>query len=195
MKYLLLILLLPFCSCSVLQSSSVVYRVSRQMPDTAHVYLLPFAPGTAHRVWQGYHSLFSHWGNFAIDFRMQPGTVIHAARGGVVAGIKDEYSAGGVGRRYVGKENAIVVRHQDDTYAHYLHIQSRGALVRLGDTVTQGQPIAVSGSTGFSAFPHLHFEVTGSPQKAKDEVPVWFLTHRGVQFLRPLRKYRAVGSE
>jgi murein DD-endopeptidase MepM/ murein hydrolase activator NlpD len=183
--------LVLFSSCTILQNNAVVYRLSRQMPDTAHVYSLPFAKGTSHQVWQGYHSLFSHWGNYAIDFRMKRGTVIHAARGGVVVGIRDEYKWGGVGRRYVGKENALVIRHSDSTYAHYLHIRNKGALVKLGDTVQQGQPIAISGSTGFSAFPHLHFEVTGQPKKASDEVPVWFQTEKGVEFLHPLRRYTA----
>lgn len=181
-------------SCSVLQNQVLMYRLNKTVPEGAPVYSLPYARGTVHRVWQGYHSIFSHSNDLAIDFKMAPGTVIHAARGGVVAGIKDEFKVGGVGRRYVRKENALVIRHSDSTYAHYLHIQNRGALVKLGDTVQQGQAIALSGNTGFSAFPHLHFVVTGSPHKNVNEMPVRFYTEKGVQFLKPLRRYKALAE-
>lgn len=190
------IVLFFFClvfhaSCTVLQNNREVYRLSKTVSDTAPVYSLPFAKGTSHTVWQGYHSCFSHWGNYAVDFKMKPGTVIHAARSGVVIGIKDSYKSGGVGKRYMGKENAMIIQHNDGSYAHYLHLQNKGALVTLGDTVQQGQAIALSGSTGFSAFPHLHFEVTRSLQKATDELPVRFMTEKGAAFLRPLRRYKA----
>jgi murein DD-endopeptidase MepM/ murein hydrolase activator NlpD len=130
----------------------------------------------------------------AIDFKMKPGTVIHAARSGIVAGIKDEYKWGGIGRRYVGKENALVIRHSDGTFAHYLHIQNKGALVNVGDTIQRGQPIALSGHTGFSAFPHLHFVVTGRSGKNVDEIPVRFHTEKGITFLQPLKRYKALAE-
>lgn len=194
MKRLLIFFLYVFSSCSLLQNQNFVYRLSKTVPDTAPVYSLPYAPGTTLRVWQGYRSLFSHSNDMAIDFKMKPGTVIHAARSGVVAGIKDEYKWGGVGKRYIGKENAVIIQHSDGTYAHYLHIQNRGALVRLGDSVYRGQPIALSGNTGFSAFPHLHFVVTGKPEKNVDEIPVRFYTEKGALFLEPLRRYKALGE-
>ena len=171
-----------------------MYRLNQTIPASAPIYSLPYAKGTAHPVWQGYRSIFSHSNDLAIDFKMPPGTVIHAARGGVVVGIRDTYEKGGVGRRFVGKENGVVIRHADSTYAHYLHLQHRGALVKLGDTVQRGQAIALSGSTGFSAFPHLHFVVTSGPAKDKNEIPVRFYTESGIQFLEPLKKYKAVGE-
>ena len=183
---------LLFCSCTVLQNNKVLYSFSKTAPDTAFVYSLPFARGTAHRVWQGYHSLFSHYGNFAIDFKMKQGTAVHAARDGVVVTVKEDQTRGGVGKKYVGQENGIVIRHSDGSYAHYLHLQYKGALVEVGDTVRQGQPIGLSGSTGFSAFPHLHFEVTNGLQKAKKEIPVHFRTEKGAVFLQPLRRYKSV---
>lgn len=192
--FLLASILLLLLSCSFLQNPALMYRLNKTVPETAPVYTLPYAKGTTHRVWQGYHSIFSHSNDLAVDFKMALGTVIHAARGGVVVGIKDENKLGGVGRRYIGKENAVVIQHSDSTYAHYLHIQNRGALVKLGDSVQQGQPIALSGNTGFSAFPHLHFVVTGSPNKNVDEIPVRFYTEDGVRFLKPFKKYKAVGE-
>lgn len=185
-------LLVLFASCGVLQDNAVVYCLQKKLPDTAFIYSLPFAKGTSHAVWQGYHSLFSHWGNYAVDFKMQPGTPVHAARAGRVSGVKDHNKQGGVGRRYVGKENSIVIQHSDGSYAHYLHLQYKGALVKKGDSVQQDQPIGFSGSTGFSAFPHLHFEVTAGQQKAKEEIPVRFKTEKGVIFLQPLRRYKSI---
>jgi murein DD-endopeptidase MepM/ murein hydrolase activator NlpD len=192
MKTLFLFLGLACCSCAVLQNSGAVYRQSRMLSDTVFVYSLPYAKGTAHRVWQGYHSLFSHWGNLAVDFKMKEGTAIHAARSGVVVHVKEDETKGGLSRKYVGRENSITIRHSDGTHAHYLHLQHNGALVNVGDTVQQGQAIGLSGSTGFSAFPHLHFEVTGGMQKAKDEIPVRFRTEKGAAFLQPLRRYKAM---
>lgn len=196
LKIVILVLLafslIVLLSCSLLQNPVLMYKLSKTEADAAPVYWLPYAKGTSHRVWQGYHSVFSHSDDLAIDFKMTPGTVIHAARSGVVAGIKDEFKVGGVGKQYVNKENGVVIKHSDGTYAHYLHIMNLGALVKIGDTVQQGQPIALSGNTGFSAFPHLHFVVTAGPQKNVDEIPVRFYTEGGVQFLKPLRKYKAL---
>lgn len=183
---------LLLASCTLLQNNQVLYRQSKTLPDTAFVYALPYAAGTSHCVWQGYYSLFSHYGNFALDFKMPQGTGVCAARGGVVVYVKESATRGGVGKRYVGTENGITIRHSDSTFAHYLHLRHNGALVNVGDTVRQGQLIGYSGSTGFSAFPHLHFEVTRNFKKATNEVPVRFHTQEGNKFLQPLHCYKAL---
>jgi murein DD-endopeptidase MepM/ murein hydrolase activator NlpD len=51
------------------------------------------------------------------------------------------------------------VQHVDGSVARYIHLQKRGALVKLGDEVRQGQRIALSGNTGQTGGPHLHFDV------------------------------------
>ena len=43
--------------------------------------------------------------------------------------------------------------------ALYAHLRSEGALVRVGQRVRQGQQIGLSGNTGFTTGPHLHFAV------------------------------------
>ncbi|WP_327119180.1 peptidoglycan DD-metalloendopeptidase family protein [Nocardia sp. NBC_01730] len=43
--------------------------------------------------------------------------------------------------------------------AVYGHMWNSGVLVRVGDTVTAGQPIGAVGSAGESSGPHLHFEI------------------------------------
>jgi len=39
------------------------------------------------------------------------------------------------------------------------YLKKDGVLVNVGDTVKQGQHIGYSGNTGYTAFPHLHFQV------------------------------------
>lgn len=192
MKALFLFVGAAFASCAVLQNNAVVYHWSKTIPDTAFVYSLPYAKNTSHCVAQGYYSFFSHHGDFALDFKMKQGTGVYAAREGVVVFVREDETKGGIGKKHIGKANGVTIKHSDRTYAHYLHLQHNGALVTIGDTVRQGQLIGLSGSTGFSAFPHLHFEVTGGMQTAKDEIPVRFRTEKGNIFLQPLRRYKAM---
>ncbi|RYF86942.1 MAG: M23 family metallopeptidase [Chitinophagaceae bacterium] len=179
-------------SCSVVQNNEFVSRSEKLMGDHYHVYPLPFEKGKTYFVAQGYESLFSHYGDYAIDFKVKPGTKVLAARDGVVAFVRENNERGGISKQYVGKGNGISIRHADGTYAHYWHLQYNGALVAVGDTVQEGQLIGLSGSTGFSAFPHLHFEVTRQPRISRDDFPVPFLTEKGPKFLQPLRWYKAL---
>jgi murein DD-endopeptidase MepM/ murein hydrolase activator NlpD len=43
--------------------------------------------------------------------------------------------------------------------AHYVHLNLNGAIVEVGDKVKVGQPIAISGMTGFTTIPHLHLVI------------------------------------
>jgi murein DD-endopeptidase MepM/ murein hydrolase activator NlpD len=56
-------------------------------------------------------------------------------------------------------ENWVMVRHDDGTVARYIHLTQNGALVELGDRVVRGQAIGLSGNSGASTGPHLHFDV------------------------------------
>lgn len=129
--------------------------------DDDHLYALPYRSGRSYRVLQGYGSRFSHTGleEFAIDFDMQTGTPVHAARAGVVARVEESHSIGcwedGCGRY----ANFIVILHSDGTTGEYYHLQQDGALVDVGDYVSRGQKIGYSGNTGHTTMPHLHFAV------------------------------------
>lgn len=158
--------------------------------NTSYVYLLPYAQGTSHRVIQGYFSSFSHKHRAAIDFKMKRGTEIFAARGGVVVRVKEDGDRGGWNKKYRPYGNMIVIEHADGTRAGYWHIQKDGALVNVGDTVQQGQLIALSGKTGYTALPHLHFLVWRFTAGNWQQVPTRFQTNKGIKYLRPLRKYR-----
>ncbi|GAA4741280.1 M23 family metallopeptidase [Flavisolibacter ginsenosidimutans] len=192
MKVFVLLLFAALSSCAVLQSNEFISRAVILAGNHNNVYFLPYESGTAHYVVQGYESLFSHHGDFAIDFKMKPGTKVMAARSGVVVFVRQSTARGGVGKRYAGTGNGVTVKHSDCSFAHYWHLQQNGALVSVGDSVEQGQCIGLSGSTGFSAFPHLHFEVTRALQKKRTSFPVPFLTEKGAKFLQPLRRYKAM---
>lgn len=49
--------------------------------------------------------------------------------------------------------------HDDNTLGLYGHFTHNGPLVNAGDMVTQGQPLGLSGDSGLSYMPHMHFEV------------------------------------
>ena len=185
-------LLLFFTSCAVVQNNSFRDRLDKLMGDHYNVYSLPFEKGTTVFVAQGYESILSHKGDYAIDFKVAEGTKVLAARDGLVVYVRESNTAGGVGSKYVGKGNGITVQHKDGTYAHYWHLQYNGALVNVGDTVQEGQHIGLTGHTGFSAFPHLHFEVTRQPHISRDDFPVIFFTVNGPNFLQPLRWYKVL---
>ncbi len=122
-------------------------------------YILPYLPGAARLVWR----TTSHFnpgnkgvGLYAIDFEMPIGTPLVAARAGTVVAVRDHFADGNDKDL---EENYVMVRHADSTVARYIHLTRGGALVRVGDVVPQGQRIALSGNTGQTGGPHLHFDV------------------------------------
>ncbi|MEO8664903.1 MAG: M23 family metallopeptidase [Ignavibacteria bacterium] len=54
--------------------------------------------------------------------------------------------------------NYVVLRHDDGTYAKYLHLMKKSVTVKLGEYVLQGQTLGYVGSSGYSTDAHLHFE-------------------------------------
>ncbi len=169
------------------------------VPDDACVYSLPYAPGSSFCVSQGYHGRFSHHGpdEFAIDWRMPVGTPVHAAREGIVVQSRDDMDQGGPSPRYEKFANCILIQHPDGTIGIYGHLKQGGNRVKAGDHVNAGDLIALSGNTGYSNGPHLHFSVF----KAKDgrqrlSLPVKFLTaEHGVASLQEGQPYTAAPIE
>jgi murein DD-endopeptidase MepM/ murein hydrolase activator NlpD len=142
------------------------------------VYALPYRGGK-HRVLQGYQSTFSHTkgsnDEYAIDWQMPSGTTVLAARGGTVVALRQESGEGGEGEHFINAANYLVIKHDDGTFAEYLHLQEQGGLVKLGDRVQRGQPVARSGNTGYSTEPHLHFALFGNIDgKIRRTIPVKF---------------------
>lgn len=130
-------------------------------PDQrASPYVLPWARGAAHVVGQGNCTNESHATGstdaFAYDIDMPLGTVVVAAREGMVTQVEGRFLDG---NRVSGQENLVLVKHDDGTVAEYVHLTVRGPQVAVGERVRQGQDIARSGDTGESTEPHLHFQV------------------------------------
>ncbi|MDO4166738.1 MAG: peptidoglycan DD-metalloendopeptidase family protein [Eubacteriales bacterium] len=82
-----------------------------------------------------------------IDIAIPTGTVVRASKAGKVVTATYSSSAG----------NYVALYHGGGVYTYYMHCSSLS--VSVGDQVAQGQTIALSGSTGISTGPHLHFAV------------------------------------
>lgn len=124
-------------------------------------YLLPWSAKRRFPVTQAVGGSLSHTGKsrFAFDFRMPRGTLVTAARRGTVVRVVERFRGGGLEPRFKKRANAIFIMHEDGTIARYLHLRPGGALVEVGQRVRAGDPIGYSGNTGYSQFPHLHFNV------------------------------------
>jgi murein DD-endopeptidase MepM/ murein hydrolase activator NlpD len=80
--------------------------------------------------------------------------------------------------------------------AHYCHLQFKSAKVKVGEKIRPGELLALSGNTGFTSGPHLHFAVF----KAKDghgrqTIPVKFRTAEGAGItLSTGKSYKAIDA-
>lgn len=167
--------------------------------DDELLYRFPYADEKSYRVLQGYGSRFSHTGleKYAIDFKMDVGTPVHAARSGVVARVVESNEKGcwedGCGKF----ANYVVVLHDDGTTGEYYHLKKDGALIDVGDRVVAGQKIALSGNTGHTTMPHLHFAVYRAASWGNTQsIPVRFISSEGiVNSPRSGRRYAATAAE
>ena len=160
-------------SCSV--PRVVRDAVNKDDPYMWTFYRYPFFPGFP--VWQmgqGNNGGFTHSGSqkFAFDFRADKGTEIRAARGGIVANLREDQ----VGNKYVFstfmdaadleafcdtnkcQANWVLIRHEDGMETWYAHMPENGVLPQKGQKVFRGDVIAYVGNTGYSTGPHLHFQ-------------------------------------
>ena len=96
-----------------------------------------------------------------IDFRAATGTRVYASKSGKVifAGRKNGYG------KIVG------IEHQGNFTTWYGHLSQ--IRVKVGQTVSQGKVIGLSGNTGISTGPHLHFEIR---YKGRSEKPTTYIT-------------------
>ncbi len=95
-------------------------------------------------------------GHNGIDFGVRTGTPIYSAGAGTVVGTGNTDTAcSGVS---YGKW--VLIRHTNGLTTLYAHLSVIG--VSAGDKVTSRQKIGLSGNTGYSTGPHLHFTVYAS---------------------------------
>ncbi|MFJ3927097.1 peptidoglycan DD-metalloendopeptidase family protein [Streptomyces sp. NPDC090022] len=108
----------------------------------------------------GYHT--------GVDFIARSGTSVKAVSAGTVV-------SAGWGGSY---GNEVVVKHADGHYSQYAHLSQLS--VSVGQSVTAGQQLGLSGSTGNSTGPHLHFEIRTGPGYGSDVDPLAYLRSHGV---------------
>ncbi|MFA5233425.1 MAG: M23 family metallopeptidase [Sulfurimonas sp.] len=145
--------------------------------DESYVYRLPFPLGNSYIVSQGYNGKKTHFGSsrYAIDFAMDVGTKIYAARDGKVAKTKSDSNIRGIGKEYSKHGNFVTIEHSDGTFATYYHLKQNGVAVSVGNTVKRGDLLGYSGNTGYSSGPHLHFAVFTLDSKLKTQtLPIKF---------------------
>jgi len=150
---------------------------------TSFVYALPYIGGSR-RVLQGPLGTFSHQvrsgSENAIDFRMPIGSKVCAARDGTVVAFWQDSDIGGSDPTNRPYANYVVVAHEDGTFAEYVHLKKNGVLVRLGQKVQMHDEIALSGNTGYSSGPHLHFGVFSNLDGTNHmTIPIQFTTKSG----------------
>ncbi|MFD0316518.1 M23 family metallopeptidase [Streptomyces flavalbus] len=128
-------------------------------------YKLSASFAQAGGMWQSTHS--------GQDYAVPSGTRVVAAHGGTV--VKAGGNGAGDGPAY---GNAIVIKHGNGTYSQYAHLSKIN--VKVGQVVKTGQRIALSGNTGNSSGPHLHFEIRTTANYGTAIDPVRFLHGKGV---------------
>lgn len=137
--------------------SLLVTKVIAAMPDTAEsIYIWPVQQGTVIGEYRPDHS--------GIDISGAMGTPIYAARSGIVSHLECDHLLG----------YSIMLQHYDGSRSLYAH--NRRLLVKVNQTVHQGEIIALLGNTGSSPQPNLHFEIHDKGDRPIN--PLLLLPHR-----------------
>ena len=130
--------------------------------------------GVPLRITQGWGGTFSHAypdNRHAVDFAVAVGVPVLAARDGTVMQVESGFSAAAVDRHFGGQANHVRVLHDDGTMALYAHLDANGVFVRPGQRVRRGQRLGLSGNTGFSTGPHLHFVIQANRGMRLESLP------------------------
>ncbi|MFC9240667.1 M23 family metallopeptidase [Streptomyces decoyicus] len=133
-----------------------------------NTFVAPVADSYVSTSYKASSGLWSSGSHTGIDFHAASGTSVHAVGSGTVV-------EAGWGGAY---GNNIVIKMNDGTYTQYGHLSSLG--VSVGQRVTPGQQIGLSGSTGNTTGPHLHFEARTGADYGSDIDPVAYLRSHGV---------------
>ncbi|ARF57833.1 M23 family metallopeptidase [Streptomyces gilvosporeus] len=133
-----------------------------------NAFVAPVADSYVSTGYKASSSLWSSGSHTGIDFHAATGTSVHAVGAGTVV-------EAGWGGAY---GNNIVIKMHDGTYTQYGHLSSIG--VSVGQSVTPGQQIGLSGATGNATGPHLHFEARTGPDYGSDIDPIAYLRAHGV---------------
>lgn len=112
------------------------------------------------RIQPFYKTLASHQG---VDFALPEGSRIFATADGVVRDVNTKTSSGGI---------MVIIDHKNGYKTEYRHLSK--SLVASGKEVKRGDIIALSGNTGLSLAPHLHYEVSHNGMRV-DPIHYFFM--------------------
>ncbi|GGZ36748.1 M23 family metallopeptidase [Streptomyces poonensis] len=133
-----------------------------------NTYVSPIAGSYVSTGYRTGGAVWSSGTHTGVDFHAASGTTVRSVGSGTVV-------AAGWGGAY---GNQIVIRMHDGTYTQYGHLSS--IAVSVGQTVTPGQHIGLSGATGNVTGAHLHFEARTTAEYGSDIDPVAYLRAHGV---------------
>jgi len=125
--------------------------------------------GAGVRDWAcGAHSYDGHTGEDSIirSFREQAiGVPVFAARDGTVLSVQTGFYDRNWGPTTERFDNHVVLQHTAGDFTVYGHLRNGSIRVHKGDHVVAGQQLGLTGSSGNSSWPHLHFTwiVDGAP--------------------------------
>lgn len=119
----------------------------------------------------------------AVDISGKFGSLIVAAKAGVVVYAENRSPDGACSREGLRNrpDNQIVVLHNDGTEAVYGHLRQGSLRVRVGQRVTEGDPLAEMGSSGWTPGTHLHFHLGGLTPSRYRTLPLVFLCSDGTR--------------
>jgi len=161
----------------VYNSIGQLSQPSRLLIASGTGYKLPFPAGEPWVLTQGPYGSFSHFNRslHAYDIAPVRSRALIAMRGGVVRafdlGLRQTPHL-----RIFG--NYISIDHGNGEYSHYGHLESGTFLVKTGQRVEQGQPLASAGNSGYTIGPggghHVHVHVTRESSISAQSVPFRF---------------------
>jgi len=152
----------PLVAGSVDFVHTAVIGDPKAVHDDHVVYAWPFPAGTPAVLSQGSGGPTHHDANsrYAIDLAVPEGTPVLAARAGTVVFFESRYFESGMDRaKYLNRSNQVRILQDDGSMASYGHLYPDSIDLVPGQRVEVGQRIGLSGNTGFSSGPHLHFVV------------------------------------
>ncbi|MBZ0095445.1 MAG: M23 family metallopeptidase [Sulfuricella sp.] len=158
------------------------YSHSIGSPNAAHspaaIYRMPYPDGSQFRIGQAYGGYVTTHTTpdsfYAIDITMPKRTPVLAARAGMVVDKESRYGDGAKEEYFRDKANHITILHDDGTFAEYAHLEQNSIYVWFGQRVQEGSVIALSGNSGYSSGPHLHFAILKATESGRTSLPFRF---------------------
>ena len=111
---------------------------------------------------------------YAVDFLVDIGTSVLAARGGMVWKVKSDSDKYGLDKSLAQEVNLVAIDHGDGTYAEYLHLGKGQISVKEEQEIRVGDLLGYTGLSGVMDKPHLHFNVFKIENGKGASIPIEF---------------------